>query len=61
MNKTPVRASLLEIEAIGKMMEEMAHQPREEMGKRQPGERNMYELQNQKEYEKRRLAKGLEI
>lgn len=47
-DKSSVRASKREIELYAKMMEEMAHMPREEMGKRQPGERNMYELQNEK-------------
>lgn len=34
-----------EIEFLEKLMEEMANAPREEMGKRQPGERGMYERQ----------------
>jgi hypothetical protein len=31
------------IEVLIKQMEQMAGEPREEYGKRQPGERNMYE------------------
>lgn len=33
-----------EIEKLQKMMEEMAGAPKEEMGKRQPGEKGMYEI-----------------
>lgn len=33
----------LELEALEKMMEEMAHMPTEELGKRQPGELCTYE------------------
>lgn len=40
-------------EYIQKMMEEMANQPKEELGKRQPGERNSYELQRIRNYEER--------
>ncbi len=43
----------MDIEAIQKLMEEMANAPKEDMGKRQPGERNAYERQ--------RLEQGLEI
>lgn len=32
-----------ELENLNKMMEEMANAPKEEYGKRQPGERGMYE------------------
>lgn len=41
-------AVLAKIDEIGKyceMMEEMANAPKEEHGKRQPGERCMYEIQ----------------
>jgi hypothetical protein len=34
-----------DLEKLEKIMEEMANAPREEMGKRQPGERCMYEIQ----------------
>ena len=39
------KASPEEIELLWKRMEEMANQPKEEHGKRQPGERCMYEIQ----------------
>lgn len=35
-----------ELEALRRMMEEMANQPKEEYGKRQPGERNSMERSN---------------
>ena len=41
----------LTLEQIERIMEEMANAPREEMGKRQPGERGMYEIQRRKNRE----------
>lgn len=40
MSKQPIE---IEIETITEMMEEMAGGPKEEFGKRQPGERGKYE------------------
>lgn len=41
---TPEQMSLF-LQDVGFMMEEMANAPKEEFGKRQPGERCMYEIQ----------------
>lgn len=38
----------LELDKLVKLMEEMAGAPREEMGKREPGERGMYERYDDK-------------
>lgn len=46
----------LEAEELSKVMEEMAGAPKEEYGKRTPGELSARGI-----YEKRRLSKGLEI
>lgn len=43
--KNAVRPSTVDVDKIMKMMEEMANQPKEEYGKRQPGEKCMYEIQ----------------
>lgn len=37
-----------DLEKLSKLMEEMANVPKEEYGKRQPGERGMYEIQRLK-------------
>lgn len=45
MKPIPDPLTELCIERIAKLMEEMAGQPKEELGKRQPGEKCIYELQ----------------
>lgn len=48
-------------ELFEKMMEEMANAPREEMGKRTPGERGGYERQNIERARDRYTELGLEV
>ncbi len=43
-----------ELEQISKLMEEMANAPKEDFGKRQPGEKCMYELESRKRYEEQK-------
>ena len=45
----------IDVSKLEKMMEEMANAPREEMGKRQPGEKCMYE----QDYERKHKLRGL--
>jgi hypothetical protein len=42
--KTSVWSRERELQHINDLMEEMANQPKEEMGKRQPGEKCAYEI-----------------
>jgi hypothetical protein len=45
-----MRISEMDLEEVEKMMEEMANCPKEEMGKRQPGEIGAYERYNRDRY-----------
>jgi len=44
-----VKQHKMEVEKLSKLMEEMTNAPKEEMGKRTPGERGMYEIQRLQE------------
>lgn len=44
------KASEITVENLNQMMEEMANAPKEPIGKRQPGERGMYEIQRREDY-----------
>lgn len=50
-----------DLSGIEKLMEEMANAPREELGKRQPGERGMYERTNLERARVRYSELGLEV
>lgn len=50
-------ATTPEIENISKTMEEMADAPKEEYGKRQPGERGMYEIQRTIRNDEERISR----
>lgn len=44
---TPIRLNYIDVSEYMKKMEELANAPKEEYGKRQPGERGMYEIQRE--------------